>query len=92
MSVFNFEAPDPDADDLSDDRAQDGYSSDGSTGVLRVYCTLFIALCSFLSMLILKQYKVGHADRQAGSGVELEWTRVIYMLLTPSDEDVISRV
>ena len=59
MSVFKFEAPDPDADDMSDDRAQDGYSTDGSTGVLRVYCSLFISLCATLSFLILRMYKVG---------------------------------
>lgn len=58
MSAFNFEAPDPDADDLSDDRAQNGYSSAGSTGVLRFYCTLFIGFCSFMSMLVLRMYKV----------------------------------
>lgn len=58
MSAFNFEAPDPDADDLADDRAQNGYSSAGSTGVLRVYCTLFIALCSYLAMLVLRMYKI----------------------------------
>ena len=58
MSAFSFEAPDPDADDLADDRAQDGYSSAGSTGVLRVYCTLFIALCAYVAMLVLRLYKV----------------------------------
>lgn len=58
MSAFNFQAPDADADDLADDREQNGHSSAGSTGVLRVYCTLFIALCALVSMLVLSMYKV----------------------------------
>jgi Na+/melibiose symporter-like transporter len=53
MSSLGFEEP---ADD--DEANDDGYSTKGSTLVIRIYCSCFVSLLAVLAMITLKFYKV----------------------------------
>lgn len=56
MSALGFEEPGDD-DDKDDDDS--GNSTQGSTAVLRVWCSLFVGLIGLVSFAILRSYKVG---------------------------------
>jgi hypothetical protein len=59
MSSLGFEEPSD--DDESDD---DGYSTKGSTLVLRIYCSCFVSLIAICAIITMKFYKIDNTVHQ----------------------------